>query len=78
LWEGALVAFPNTQHIFKSNQKTRDYHNEVNVENFICRLNENLITNLGPNSELAMDNALYHNTQGQSPKLKCKLGNYAV
>ena len=46
-------------------------------ENFIRRLNKNLITNLGPNSVLVMDNASYHNTQGQSPKVKFNLGNYA-
>jgi len=69
---------PNTQLIFISNQKTRDYHTEMNRANFIRRLNENLITNLAPNSVLVMDNASYHNTQGQSPKVEFKLGNCRI
>jgi len=64
--------------IFISNQKTRDYHTEMNRANFIRRLNENLITNLAPNSVLVMDNASYHNTQGQSPKVEFKLGNCRI
>lgn len=78
LVEGRTGCIPNTQLIFKSNQKTRDYHNEMNSENFIRRLNENLITNLGPNSVLVMDNASYQNTQGQSPKVQFKLGNCRI
>jgi hypothetical protein len=74
---GRTGCIPNTQLIFKSNQNTRDYHNEMNSENFIRRLNENLITNLGPNSVLVMDNAPYHNAKGQSPKVEFELGNYA-
>ena len=74
---GRTGCIPNTQLIFKSNQNTRDYHNEINTENFILRLNENLITSLGPNSVLVMDNASYHNTQGQSPRVEFKLGSYS-
>jgi hypothetical protein len=74
---GRTVCIPNTQRIFKTNQNTRDYHNEMNSENFIRRLNENLITNLGPNFVLVMDNASYHKTHGQSLKAEFNLGNYA-
>jgi transposase len=54
---------PNTQVIFKSNQKARDYHNEMNGENYICWLKEKLIPNLELNSLLVIDNTPYHNIQ---------------
>jgi hypothetical protein len=54
---------PNSLDIFKSNQKTGDYHNEINGENHIRWLKEKLIPNLEPNSVLVIDNSPYHNTQ---------------
>jgi hypothetical protein len=54
---------PNALIIFKSTQKTGDYHNEMNVENCIRWLKEKLIPNLEPNSVLMIDNAPYHNMQ---------------
>jgi phosphopantothenoylcysteine synthetase/decarboxylase len=48
---------PNVMFIFKSNQKTGDYHNEMNGENYICWLKKNLIPNMEPNSVLMTDSA---------------------
>jgi hypothetical protein len=49
---------PNAQVIFKSKQKTGDYHNEMNGENYICWLKEKLITYLELNSVLVTVNVL--------------------
>jgi hypothetical protein len=54
---------PNALVIFKSNQKTGDYHNEMNGENYIRWLKEKLIPDLELNSVLVTDNAPYHNIQ---------------
>jgi hypothetical protein len=43
--------------VFKSNQKTGDYLNEMSGENYISWLKETLIPNLEPNSVLVTDNA---------------------
>jgi hypothetical protein len=48
---------PNAQLIFKANQKTRDYHSEMNSENYIRCPKERLTPNLEPNSLLVTDNA---------------------
>jgi transposase len=54
---------PNALLIFKSNQKTGYYYNEINGENYIRWLKEKVIPNLEPNSGLVIDNAPYHNIQ---------------
>ena len=54
---------PNALLMFKSLQKTGDYHNDMNSENFIRWLKQYLIPNLEPNSVLVIDNASYHNIQ---------------
>jgi hypothetical protein len=60
---GCRGFIPNALVTFKSNQKTGDYHNEINGENYICWLKEKLVPNLEPNSVLVTDNAPYHNVQ---------------
>jgi hypothetical protein len=64
---GSRGFIPNTLVIFKSNQKTGDYHNEMNGENCIRWLKEKLIPNLEPNSVLMIDNAPYHKMQKNKP-----------
>jgi hypothetical protein len=54
---------PNALVVFKFNQKTGDYHNEMNGENYICWLKEKLIPNFEPNAVLVTDNSPYHNIQ---------------
>ena len=49
--------------VFKAKTSQRDYHNEMNGENFMRWLNERLLPNLPPNSVLVVDNAPYHNRQ---------------
>jgi hypothetical protein len=61
--EGRHGFIPNALVIFKSNQKTGDYHNEMKGENYIRWLKEKLIRNMEPNSVLVIDNAAYHNIQ---------------
>uniref|UniRef100_A0A6P7H5N0 Uncharacterized protein LOC114346491 n=1 Tax=Diabrotica virgifera virgifera TaxID=50390 RepID=A0A6P7H5N0_DIAVI len=52
---------PNGLLIFKSGQRTGDYHNDMNHENFIRWLQEKLIPNLQHKTALVLDNASYHN-----------------
>jgi hypothetical protein len=61
--EATVVSFPKVLVVFKLNQKTGDYHNEMTGENCIHWLKEKLIPNLEPNSVLVTDNASYHNIQ---------------
>lgn len=58
---------PNALLVCKSKQKTGDYHQEMNTENYVKWLRSMLITNLLPNSVLVIDNASYHNTQIDKP-----------
>ena len=58
---------PNALAIFKSNQKTGDYHVAMNNENYVLWLKKQLIPNLPPNSVLVIDNASYHNAQLNKP-----------
>lgn len=51
---------PNALLMFKANQKTGDYHNQMNFENYEKWLRCKLIPNLEPNSVLVIDNASYH------------------
>lgn len=48
--------------MFKANQKTGDYHHNMNTENYTKWLQTQLIPNLEPNSVVVVDNAAYHNT----------------
>jgi hypothetical protein len=54
---GCCGFIPNALVIFKSNQKTGNYHNEMNSKNYICWLKQKLIPNLELNSVLVTDNA---------------------
>lgn len=54
---------PGAQLIFKSGQKSGDYHESMNYNNYTKWLKENLIPNLPPRSVLVIDNASYHNKQ---------------
>ena len=54
---------PNTLLIFKSNQKTGDYHDNMNADNYRRWIEEKLVPNLPANSVLVIDNASYHNVQ---------------
>jgi hypothetical protein len=49
--------------IYKSRQKTGDYHNEMDSKNYARWLKTMLIRNLPPKSILVIDNASYHNIQ---------------
>lgn len=49
--------------IFKSGQKSGDYHESMNYDNFSKWVFNKLIPNLPPNSVIVLDNAQYHNTQ---------------
>lgn len=49
--------------IFQSQQKSGDYHDDMNYENFSKWVQNMLIPNLPPNSVVVMDNASYHSVQ---------------
>lgn len=53
---------PNALLMFKANQKSGDYHNNMNAENYTKWLQTQLIPNLKPNSVVVVDNASYHNS----------------
>ena len=52
---------PNALLMFKSQQKTGDYHDDMNFENYEKWLREHLIPNLPARTVLVIDNAPYHN-----------------
>lgn len=52
---------PNAYVRFKSQQKTGDYHDDMNYANYEKWIKERLIPNLPPKSVLVIDNAPYHN-----------------
>lgn len=54
---------PNAMLIFKSGQKSGDYHESMNFNNYNKWLREKLIPNLPEKSVLVIDNASYHNKQ---------------
>lgn len=49
--------------VFKSGQKSGDYHDAMNYKNYEKWLKEKLIPNLPPKTVLVIDNASYHNKQ---------------
>jgi hypothetical protein len=53
--------------IYKSRQKTGDYHNEMDSKNYARWLKTMLIPNLPLKSILVIDNASYHNIQTDKP-----------
>lgn len=53
--------------IFKSGNKTGDYHSEMNFENFMKWFSEKLIPNLPEKSVIVIDNAPYHNVVLDKP-----------
>lgn len=54
---------PNALLIFKSGQKSGDYHHDMNFENYKRWMETQLIPNLPPKSVLVIDNASYHNVK---------------
>ncbi|KAJ8728903.1 hypothetical protein PYW07_006599 [Mythimna separata] len=52
---------PNALLMFKSGNKTGDYHDDMNFVNYEKWLQTQLIPNLSPNSVVVIDNAPYHN-----------------
>jgi transposase len=60
---------PNALLIFKSNQKTGDYHDNMNADNYRRWVEEKLVPNLPANSVLVIDNASYHNVQLDKPPI---------
>lgn len=61
---GSVNGFvPGASLIFKSNQVTGDYKNDMNFENFKRWVTEKLIPNLHAQSVLILDNTSYHNVQ---------------
>jgi len=56
---------PNALLIFKSGQKSGDYHNDMNYENYKKWITEKLIPNLPENSVIVVDNASYHNFESE-------------
>lgn len=62
LHAGSEAGFvPNTLLMFKSGNKTGDYHDDMNFSNYEKWLRTKLIPNLNPNSVVVIDNAPYHN-----------------
>jgi hypothetical protein len=53
--------------IYKSRQKTGDYHNEMDSKNYARWLKTMLMPNLPPKSILVIGNASYHNIQTDKP-----------
>lgn len=50
----------NARLVYQADTTTRDYHGQMNNENFKKWITEKLIPNLPPNSVIIMDNAPYH------------------
>ena len=53
---------PKAKLVFKSTQKTGDYHGQMNWDLFSTWFKEKLLPNIPPGSLIVMDNASYHNT----------------
>jgi hypothetical protein len=49
--------------IFKTNQKTGDYHKEKKSDNYMRWIKEKLLPNLPQNCFFVVDNATYHNVK---------------
>lgn len=49
--------------IFRSKQKTGDYHNDMNFDNFSKWVQQKLLPNLCEKCVIVLDNASYHNVQ---------------
>ena len=52
---------PNAKRVFKSTQKTGDYHGQMNWKSFHKWFTEQLLPNIPKNSLIILDNASYHN-----------------
>ena len=52
-----------TELVWKAKSSTRDYHDEMNGDDFFKWVKEKLIPHLPPKSVLIIDNAPYHNLQ---------------
>ncbi|CAF4878539.1 uncharacterized protein LOC125061772 [Pieris napi] len=60
---GGMDGFiPNALLMFKANQKSGDYHDNMNYDNYSRWIQTQLIPNLQPNSVVVVDNAPYHNS----------------
>ena len=60
---GEMGFIPNACLIFTSGQKSGDYHDDMNFDNYSRWMREKLLPNLPPNSVIVVDNASYHNVQ---------------
>lgn len=71
---GGMDGFvPNALLMFKANQKSGDYHDNMNYENYSKWIQTQLIPNLKPNSVVVVDNAPYHNSiQNRAPTSNSK------
>lgn len=49
--------------LYKCKNKTNDYHDEMDTDNFITWFNEKIIPKLPNNSIVIIDNAAYHSKQ---------------
>lgn len=58
---------PGALLMYQSTDKTGDYHNAMNNENYEKWLRNQLIPNLAPHSVLVVDNAAYHNKYVEKP-----------
>jgi hypothetical protein len=58
---------PEAYLILKSKTKSRDYHDEMNFENFSKWIKEMLLPNLPPNCLTVLDNVPYHSVQMSKP-----------
>ncbi|KAJ4425806.1 hypothetical protein ANN_27432 [Periplaneta americana] len=58
---------PNAHVRFRSQQKSGDYHSDMNFANYEKWLKERLIPNLPQNSVLVVDNAPYHVQMNRAP-----------
>jgi transposase len=58
---------PGALLMYQSTDKTGDYHNAMNSENYEKWVRNQLIPNLAPHSVLVVDNAAYHNKYVERP-----------
>uniref|UniRef100_A0A1B6DT43 Tc1-like transposase DDE domain-containing protein n=1 Tax=Clastoptera arizonana TaxID=38151 RepID=A0A1B6DT43_9HEMI len=58
---GEIGGVENALLVFKAGQKTGDYHNDMNAENYEKWIINKLLRNLPKNSIFVIDNAPYHN-----------------
>lgn len=64
-WENGFI--PGALNVFKSGNKTEDYHGEMNAENYSKWVATQLVPNLPSRSVIVVDNASYHSKNVDLP-----------